>query len=453
MPDPSPFDLATLLLPEPQGRLLVVGNHASLHSLTDEPWDQVVFAEHLDRPNDPANAAVLFAGAPPTPTHDVPTAAIFKSSSGPRTGATIVRDAHPPFGRPLLWRSPASSVRPSRSASPRGRFDLIRLDLLGYLEPLRHLGLGWSVSADPERSLIGRLLAAAGLIDADWQQTRSKWLIAIGETKVLKIPQQRVPTGTFAAQNRQLSTLRATLAGNPLLSLFPSDQQELHIGGWVAGLEDRLPGQSAFRSLGNSSHLTRIFRSATTTLESWYTPRPEPQTVDRALFHELWEAPLTPLADALAKQDQIQTWQQILQRLRDRATGKTLPVVPNHGDFWLNNLLVNEQTLELTGIVDWDRATPRGLPLLDLFHLLMWRTRLITPDLIPRLLRGFLKNSGAPNDELIRHHCKAIGLDPSWIPDLFCRYWLGQIAQRTGEFFPGPKSLQHLRIIAEFLAP
>ena len=39
-----------------------------------------------------------------------------------------------------------------------------------------------------------------------------------------------------------------------------------------------------------------------------------------------------------------------------------------HGDFWTENIL--EQNGRITAVLDWDRFDPRGLPYLDLFHLL-----------------------------------------------------------------------------------
>jgi ubiquinone/menaquinone biosynthesis C-methylase UbiE/aminoglycoside phosphotransferase (APT) family kinase protein len=39
-----------------------------------------------------------------------------------------------------------------------------------------------------------------------------------------------------------------------------------------------------------------------------------------------------------------------------------------HGDFWTENIL--EQNGKITAVLDWDRFDPRGLPYLDLFHLL-----------------------------------------------------------------------------------
>ena len=72
------------------------------------------------------------------------------------------------------------------------------------LEPLRRFGQGWSVAADRRRALICRLLDAAELPEADWQQTRTGSLVAIGAEKVLKIPLDRVEPDHYAGQNRHI---------------------------------------------------------------------------------------------------------------------------------------------------------------------------------------------------------------------------------------------------------
>jgi hypothetical protein len=77
----------------------------------------------------------------------------------------------------------------------------------------------------------------------------------------------------------------------------------------------------------------------------------------------------------------------------------------------------------------------------------------LTPDLSIRLLRDLLSDRPSLRATVIRRHCARIGLDPAWVPDLSCRYWLGQIAQRAPEFFPGRRSLPGLRLIREYLSP
>jgi hypothetical protein len=43
----------------------------------------------------------------------------------------------------------------------------------------------------------------------------------------------------------------------------------------------------------------------------------------------------------------------------------TIPVVDVHGDYWMGNILTTRT--RLTGVIDWERARPEGLPLFDIY--------------------------------------------------------------------------------------
>lgn len=52
-----------------------------------------------------------------------------------------------------------------------------------------------------------------------------------------------------------------------------------------------------------------------------------------------------------------------LQVAQEQLLGSILPTTAVHGDFWFGNLLVDGRAV--TGVVDWEAATPEGCPLRD----------------------------------------------------------------------------------------
>jgi len=66
-----------------------------------------------------------------------------------------------------------------------------------------------------------------------------------------------------------------------------------------------------------------------------------------------------------------------LRRLRRavhaRLVGSTVPLVWQHGDYKLENLIFDERSREPAAVIDWELAAPAGLPLLDLYYLLIYR--------------------------------------------------------------------------------
>jgi hypothetical protein len=96
-----------------------------------------------------------------------------------------------------------------------------------------------------------------------------------------------------------------------------------------------------------------------------------------------------------------------------------------HGDFWLLNLLVDEEG-RLSGVVDWEAAGAGRLPLLDVFHFHV-HTRLgqdaepglaLISELVPWLERG--------GDRFLDAYCRRVGVvaDTALLEGLALAYWL-----------------------------
>lgn len=70
-----------------------------------------------------------------------------------------------------------------------------------------------------------------------------------------------------------------------------------------------------------------------------------------------------------------------------------------HGDFWLGNVLVDDESGQLTGIIDWDRAGPSELALHDIIHMLLLPRKLLSNQWGESLLASALDGDHIWNAE------------------------------------------------------
>ena len=115
--------------------------------------------------------------------------------------------------------------------------------------------------------------------------------------------------------------------------------------------------------------------------------------------------------------------------------GRSWPFVFNHGDYWLGNLLFDSKTGRLQGVIDWDRALPSSLPLIDLFNVLLSaRAEMASTSVINLLIRGMRTAALDPADErVIAQYTGRLGfeLSPSQLRAFLLIDWLTRVSTRV----------------------
>ena len=101
----------------------------------------------------------------------------------------------------------------------------------------------------------------------------------------------------------------------------------------------------------------------------------EQSIVAEARLHRWVDAPIELLRQAEAGPLRAAADHAALDRLQrdlhEALEGRVLTTAFVHGDFWLGNVIADPGTGRVAGIIDWERADPRGLPVLDAMTLLL----------------------------------------------------------------------------------
>lgn len=107
---------------------------------------------------------------------------------------------------------------------------------------------------------------------------------------------------------------------------------------------------------------------------------------------------------------------EVVAGVRDALRTGPDPVIgPVHGDFWPGNLLFHGEN---AGIIDWDRFRPAGLPVLDLFHYLLYARAMRDHFSLARSWQLLMTEADDPCRAMLAPHAGA-GLEPYGI-----LYWL-----------------------------
>lgn len=117
-------------------------------------------------------------------------------------------------------------------------------------------------------------------------------------------------------------------------------------------------------------------------------------------------------------------------QVRHRLLGRRLPLVFTHGDFKIENVMYRLQDGLLTGIIDWEHASPASLPLVDPLYLFLYN-RTLRGETWLDALEGVLDSATLtpPEQSLLMRHLETLGipLEDYWpFAALFAAHHVGR---------------------------
>ena len=289
---------------------------------------------------------------------------------------------------------------------------------LGWREhlPLNALVVGSRRDRPPtvlDASLAGAAEQVGAPLEAAWPVATQAGLVTIAPEGVLRVavgPAARL----LERQREVLTTLAGEATDETVSTRAPAilAHGKTALGTWT--LEQRLPGSSAPPGLSDRllddcvDFLLALHKTGDNSTPAG-APSRQAEVVARA---------------ALQERAALVRW--LGERAEEVLAG--IPRVFAHGDFWSQNLLVQDN--HLAGVVDWDNGGPGRLPFLDLIQLRINMVRAGTKQFLgPAIVDYLLPWAKAGGDDVTRAYASRLGVttETSLLEALVVAYWLDRI--------------------------
>jgi aminoglycoside phosphotransferase (APT) family kinase protein len=211
---------------------------------------------------------------------------------------------------------------------------------------------------------------------------------------VVKVPWTAVGAEGLRRQAAVLAILQTDARLPGLRPVLPRCVGQGEYEGRYYCVEEALPGAPASTMMLRRTRRTPLLRAATEVIHDLHARTREETLLDSAALQAWVHTPLRRLEEFAAGRAQPNRLLDAVWQLREELaailTGATVHTCWIHGDFWPGNLLATPSA-HVSGIVDWDQASPRQLPLHDLLHLHVLARRLARGgelgDIVVRALR------------------------------------------------------------------
>ena len=169
-------------------------------------------------------------------------------------------------------------------------------------------------------------------------------------------------------QRSETAWLRRLAAlSHEIASVIPVLHGEQEIDGFAVSAQSERPGMTVDH---DAPFLPELTARAARWLGEFHRATARPVPIDTELFRRAF-APLFAKA-SLRNPALVPEIAALEQRVHARLTGRVLTLGWLHGDFKLENVVFDERTRALTGVIDWDLAWEPGPPLMDLLYLLLY---------------------------------------------------------------------------------
>ena len=322
------------------------------------------------------------------------------------------------------WRLPVRALAATRDARRDTDGGTPPVPVLSRL--LDAVALAQACEITLQRLLISPNGVAIALVDCNGRERAG----------VLKVPlvqsaEPRVRTNARALQ--WWSEPPTALSG--WSSLMPGFLGRGDVGGWSYTLEERVAGTSPQE--WKPAEADAAAEQLGEFLRAMHAASQESVRLARASLDELCGS-VGRRIQALLDVELAHRLQATLEGVTQTLEGASIPLVPRHGDFKLDNVLGTPRRPSSLRVLDWELWTPRGLPLLDAVHLVVSRARRREGIALGDAIGRWLEHGLAPDDQ---RWVERVGpdVDPRYTRLLPFLYWLdrvGPAAARGG--WPSP---------------
>jgi aminoglycoside phosphotransferase (APT) family kinase protein len=194
-----------------------------------------------------------------------------------------------------------------------------------------------------------------------------------GRRFVVKVPWTAEAAESLRRHAAVLATLRMDPRLHGLHAVLPRCVDQGEVSGRRYCVEEALPGVPATTIVLRPRRRAALLRAAVRVISDLHACTREQILLDDLAVDGWVHSPLRRLESFAATRPRHGRLIDAVHRLREELMtvliGRTVTTSWIHGDFWPGNLLAAPPGAHVTGVVDWDRAAARQLPLHDLLHL------------------------------------------------------------------------------------
>ncbi len=355
------------------------------------------------------------------------------------------------------WRSYHALIDPEdRQAlesyfADRGpsRWEAIELKFRSGLAPLLASSFFWIASREHARPSFLDEVGAQVARQLDRAGNRVRWVkfrvtrreVVTCELKteegspnlILKVPLSAPANSRTNLEHETLLSLRSLLRPSGEWPEIPKALLHGKFRDVPYYVQDAMPGFSGLRLSHSRNRLGQWMQQALDFILRLHLATQTQVKLDEAIWNES-VMPLLKPALRMAEQSAGVNSTYLRDFLMQELAGRSWPFVFNHGDYWLGNLLFDPNTGRLEGVIDWDRALPSSLPLIDLFNVLLSaRAEMASTSVINLLIQG-MQNALNPEDQrVIAQYADRLGfqLSPSQLRAFLLIDWLMRVATRV----------------------
>ena len=218
---------------------------------------------------------------------------------------------------------------------------------------------------------------------------------------------------------------RITAPDAPLSSVIPRTLHTGRLDRRIYSIETRLPGGHSRESLLMPSARDDVAAQGLQFLTRLQTLSRH----DTVLDLETWNREFRPMIDAVGAfvkpHDPAGVYDRMARRIRDGLLDQRVPLVFAHGNYWVGNLLL-DPARQLTGVIDWDSAVERGLPLVDLLYFLTRSESLIEKTSLGEAVTKWIAADLQPltSHPMVEAYCREFAIPTAWLRSLFYYSWI-----------------------------
>ncbi len=254
--------------------------------------------------------------------------------------------------------------------------------------------------------------------------------IIVTKDKVIRVPLDKLSLKRCRINRVILEKLQQTC----IASVVPEFLEERKVKENICFCETKLPGLAVGTiPLFKMEHMVR---KAIGVLTVFNRETAEDITVDSRNFQRLIGNDFRRLVSYLGENNK-EKLNQIEQRVKQQLLGKEIKTTWFHGDYKADNVLFNIKTWEIEGIIDWDLSKRKGLPLLDVFFLLIYKDSMLTGKSISYILKNrfFDGQFNSFERDIIDKYLNDFRLTDDIVEPLTVVFWLNHVVSRCRQVF------------------